>query len=145
LVTREVVSVACTEAVHDDETTIEARTFVFVVDAGAPRRLSIADVVGESKLPALAVPIAAQLAEQTAKPGAPGPADLVDHHALDRFSAQRTGLVFELPPGVVSLVHDELFAQIDWSTLRALALEASIVDRLQKAAESPEAIFGYTP
>jgi hypothetical protein len=142
LVASEVVSVACHGSVQDTSTSMELRTYVWIVDDGAPRRLAIADVVGASKLEAFATSLSADLAKRTAKPAFSG-ADLVAHRALDDWTVVRAGVSFDFPPGAASSIRDELYAQAVWTTLRAIAQDVAIVDRLASAASAPDTLFGY--
>ena len=143
VVAQRVVSVKCRGSLHDEGSSMEARSYVWIVEGDEPRRLTIDDVVGTSKLPALAAPVGSQLTKQTAKPGVLPPADLVARRTLDCWSVQREGIAFDFLPGVASPVQDELYAGIDWPTLHALALDTKIVDTMKAAIGAPDTLFGY--
>jgi len=143
VVANDLVSVMCRGALNDGQWTMDLASYVWTVEAGAPRSLTIADVVGSAKMTFLAGQVSTQLSKMVASSSVFPAKDLVARHALDSWWVQREGLAFDFLPGSVSSVQDELYAGVAWTPLRAMAKDPMFVDRLKAAVTAPDTLFGY--
>jgi hypothetical protein len=143
LVSNDVVVVGCHSLLVDGGVATGSSTYAWTIEDRKPRRISLADVVGSARYVDLSTELAAQLTKRLGSSIVVDPADLIDRGLLDRWMVGRQGLTFEFPTGAVAGVHDDLFASIEWSALRALAEDATLVDRMIAAVASPDSLFGY--